>query len=99
MLSLDNCRTLLDRDGEELNDADLATLREQLYSLATLTVEVFSRSESQQDASFKDALALFGKSERETIEERAAVMEFEGKLEREIAERSAISQAVEEWNN
>lgn len=99
MLSLDNCRTLLDREGEELNDADLATVRDQLYSLATLTVEVFSRIESQQDASFRDALALFRKSDRETIEERAAVMEFEGKLEREIAEKSAISQAVEEWNN
>lgn len=99
MLSLDDCRTLLNRDGEELNDADLADLRDQLYSLASLTVERFSRIECKEGATFKDALALFGQSERETIEERAAVIEFEGKLEREVAERSAISQAVEEWNN
>jgi hypothetical protein len=99
MLSLENCRTLLDCDGEELNDVDLADLRDQLYSLASLTVERFSKIEFKQAATFDDALEWFGESERETIEERAAVIEFEGKFEREIAERSAISQAVEEWNN
>lgn len=99
MLSLDHCRTLLGRDSEELDDADLATLRDQLYSLATLSVERFSRIEGEESATFKDALALFEQSERETIEERAAVIEFDGKLKREIAERSAISQVVEEWNN
>lgn len=99
MLSLDNCRRLLDEDGEALNDADLATLRDQLYSLASLVLERYSRSECKNNATFKDALAVFGPSERETIEERAAVIEFEGKLEREIAERTAISQAVEDWTN
>ena len=99
MLSLDNCRTLLDRDGEELYDADLTTLRDQLYSLASLAVDRFSKIQCKPSVTFKDAVALFEQSERETIEERAAVIEFEGNLEREIAERRAISQAVEEWNN
>jgi hypothetical protein len=99
MLSLDNCRTLLDGDDEELNDVDLADLRDQLYSLASLTVERFSKIECKPGTTFEDALEWFGESERETIEERAAVIEFEGKLDRQIAERSAISQAVQEWNN
>jgi hypothetical protein len=98
MLSLDNCRDLLGCDGEELDAADLESIRDQLYSVARLTLER-SPTSSGQESTFKDALTFFPQLERESIEERAAVIEFEGKLRREVAEKSAISQAMQDWNN
>jgi len=98
MLSLDNCRDLLGCDGEELNDADLQSVRDQLYSVARLTLEK-SPISSVEESTFKDALAFFPQLERESIEERAALIEFEGKLRREVAEKNVVSQSMQDWNN
>ena len=100
MLSLENCRSLLGNDSEGLDESDLELLREQFYCLARLSLEIFSNVGNQGQASaFQDALISFEQSERESIEERAAVIEFDGKVTRETAERIAISQAVQDWNN
>lgn len=100
MLSLENCRSLLGSDSEGLEDRDLELLRDQFYCLARLSLEAFSNvGDEKQSPTFHDALTLFGQSERECIEERAAVIEFEGKIARETAERIAVSQAVQDWNN
>jgi hypothetical protein len=100
MLSLDNCRSLLNSHSEEPDDADLESLRDQFYCIARLGLEVFARVGREKDASaFHDALTSFEQSERESIEERAALIEFEGKIDRERAERIAISQLIKDWNN
>jgi hypothetical protein len=100
MLSLENCRSLLGADSERLEDGDLELLRDQLYCLARLSLEAFSIvGDEKQSSTFHDALTLFEQSERECIEERAAVIEFDGKIARETAERIAVSQAVQDWNN
>lgn len=95
MLSLQNCRKLLTGECEEVGDSELMLVRDQLYDLARLTLEQFVN----RRASFNSVLESFGQSEKEVIEERAAIMEFEGNLEREAAERIAISRAIEEWEN
>lgn len=95
MLSLQNCRLLLKGDSEEVEDTDLTVIRDQFYELARLTLEQFVN----RRASFNSVLESFEETEKEAIEERAAVLEFEGNLERETAERIAISQALEEWEN
>ena len=101
MLSLENCRGLLSSDSEEaLEDRDLELLRDQLYCLARLSVEAFSAVGNENHSStFHDALTSFEQSERESIAERAAVIEFDGNVTREAAERIAVSQAVQDWNN
>lgn len=38
-------------------------------------------------------------SEREAFEERAAIMEYDGRMPREIAERRAMREILEERNN
>jgi hypothetical protein len=100
MLSLENCRNLLGRHGDELDDADIKALRDEFYSFATLSIEVFSSvGYGKKSSTFHDALALFEESQRDYIAERAAVIEFEAKIERETAERIAIGQAIKDWNN
>ena len=100
MLSLENCRSLLSSDSEALENRDLELLRDQLYCLARLSVEAFSNvGDEKQSSTFHDALTLLDQSERESIAERAAVIEFDGKVARETAERIAVSQAVQDWNN
>lgn len=95
MLSLQTCRKLLTGECEEVEDTQLTVVRDQLYELARLTLKQFEN----RRASFNSVLGAFGQSEKEVIEERAAVLEFEGNLEREVAERIAVSQAIEEWEN
>ena len=100
MLSLENCRSLLGDDSERLEQSDLELLREQFYCLARLSLEMFSNVGNQGPSSaFQHALTSFEQSDRDSIEERAAVIEFDGKVARETAERIAISQAVRDWNN
>jgi hypothetical protein len=43
-------------------------------------------------AAFPDALAMLPEDERYEVEERAAIMEFDGGLDRDAAERAAFSQ-------
>jgi len=95
MLSLQNCRKLLKGEREELEDTELTLVRDQFYELARLTVEQFAN----QRAAYNSVLESFEPTEKEVIEERAAVLEFEGNIERETAEKLAITQAIEEWEN
>ena len=45
---------------------------------------------------FKKALALIPRDERESVEERAAIIEFDGGLERDEAERAAFSNYLQQ---
>jgi len=89
MHSLEYCRKVLGPDNK-LSDEDLATLRDQFYCLAQLMLD-------QRDRHKRSTLENPSSRpiDRETLEERAAIMEFEGNLSREDAERSAVSLALE----
>jgi hypothetical protein len=89
MLSLERCRKLLGSDTK-LSDENLATVRDQLYCFAALTLEV-------RDIKKKSVFERpeVGSIDRDALEERAAIIEFEGKLSRDEAERNALALALE----
>ena len=89
MISLERCRKVLG-SGTKLSDEDLATLRDQLYCFAALALEV-------RDSPKKSLLERpdLESIDRDALEERAAIIEFEGKLSRYEAERSAVELALE----
>ena len=98
MFSLERCRQILGRDCT-LDDVELVTLRDQLYGLADVLTDHL-RNQPQfngKDALeivepdvYQAALRLLPEIEREDVEERAAIIEFEGGVERDEAERQAI---------
>jgi len=98
MLSVKNCRQILGLESDNLSEREIEALRHQLYCLATLTVARFvetqSLAKSESNANvldFRSALSSLMDDERESVEERAAVMEFDGNLPRDEAERAAIA--------
>ena len=76
---------LLIRRLEAARD-DLEALRAQMYVLAGFMIRAAIREKR-----FADATAVLDADEREDVEERAAIVEFDGKLSREQAERLALS--------
>jgi hypothetical protein len=95
MLSIEQCRALLPADCG-LSDRDIEDLREQTYSLAGLLVHHFLKQAHNSGAklshagSFRAALQLVPKDQQAEIEERAAIVEFDGGLTRDEAERTAF---------
>jgi hypothetical protein len=103
MLSLRHCRELVGAESGCLSDEELAVLREQFYSLAALTIDaamnkgkrtrlrlVDPNPASLPAPPFGDALNLITDDQRATIEERAAILEYDANLTRDEAERAAI---------
>jgi len=90
-LSIERCRALLGNDGDALSDSELEALRDQFYAIAS----VASRAYLARDASpFRTALLRLSEADRIDVEERAAILEFEGKLCRDLAERQALGQRL-----
>jgi len=93
MISLERCRKILGPNNR-LSDESLATVREQLYCFAELSLSVWDKRKATES----DALSLrqFCDSQEslEELEERAAIIEFEGNRARDEAERLAISLSV-----
>lgn len=90
MLSLQRCREILGRDCL-LDDDQLARLRDQFYGLTdVITGKLLAHRSGWSAGGFKAALTLLPECEREDVEERAAIIEFDAGLERGQAERKAI---------
>ena len=87
MISLERCRKILG-SSNKITDDDLATLRDQFYCLASLALE-------ERDRQKKFLKVNGGVIDRDALEERAAIIEFEGNLSREEAEDYAVAQAIE----
>lgn len=88
MHSLEYCRKVLGKDNE-LSDENLATLRDQFYCLANLMLDRRGNEKKSQEEPRSRRL------DRETLEERAAIIEFDGNLSRDEAEKNAVALALE----
>jgi hypothetical protein len=99
MFSLEHCREIL--GVNDLDDLELQQLRDQLYGLAeviTDEIKTFSTDDEREiqenhpihNNGFETALRILEPAEREEVEERAAIIEFEGRDNRDEAERKAV---------
>ena len=84
MLSLEQCRRILGANCN-LNDSELELLRDQLYGLADVSIELFVARKRGSSEIEKQGLKL-SKAEHEKWEERAAILEFDGRLPRSEAQ-------------
>jgi hypothetical protein len=94
MLSLERCRKLLGPENT-VPDEKLVTLRDQLYCLAELVLDL--RDSSQKvDLSVDGAFEQIAGSNEDpnALKERAAIIEFDGKVSRGEAERRAIEMSL-----
>ena len=94
MLSLEQCRKVLG-NGAPPADEDLERIRRDLYALAHVAVSAFgSHHTVDRPEPLKAALRLVPDHEQEALEERAAIREFDGGLDRDDAERAVVSDYV-----
>jgi hypothetical protein len=104
MLSIKNCKKLMTANPS-LEDREIESLRDSLYGLAHVVVERFksgatpSTTEIQQlkreDATFSEIVDNLPEDERNIVEERAAIMQFDGGCDRQTAEHYALR---DYWN-
>ena len=91
MLSLEKCRQLLGDEAPQ-DDHDLERLRREMYVLAGVAVSAFcERKVVSGEDRFEAALRLVPADEREALDERASIREYDGGFDRGVAERSALS--------
>lgn len=89
MLSVAQCRALLPGAGEGLTDAEVEHLRDALAAIAGLALD---RATKMVDATLGgEGFDLVPTDLHEEVQERAAIMEFDGGLPRERAERAAFA--------
>ena len=91
MLSLERCRTLLGADCT-LTDAQIERLRDQIRVVAEVTMNVMMTPNATTP--FHEAIHQL--PDRDEVEERAAIMEFEGGMIRNRAEKTAVMNVMKE---
>ena len=85
MLTLQKCRSLLGADCK-LTGAELEQLRHELYVVAEVAITDFcvTRKADSSNAAMpqntRGCLSGIHETERDAVEERAAILEFEGHL-------------------
>ena len=93
MISLERCRKILGPDNP-VSDENLAALREQLYSFAELALDIRDRSSALHVASAVEQIAI-SHEDPDVLRERAAIIEFDGNICRDEAERMAVGVSLE----
>lgn len=91
-LPVSECRSLLAAEAVELSDGQVQAVRDQLYALCSTIGRAYreiARSTSQ----------TLTADERDSAEERAAILEFDAKLSRATAERVALATVVPQPKN
>jgi hypothetical protein len=92
MLSNARIKELLGGRAERLSDAELNQLTEDLYTLARHVISAYSPNNPDcHVAPEETTLAVIPADEREAVEERAAVLEFDAKMSRDVATRAALN--------
>lgn len=81
MLSVSRCRELLGPEVGPISDAELAELRNQLTDFAGVLIGITEQDRVQPASRLSELL--------EDLDERAAIMEFDGGAKRSVAERMA----------
>jgi hypothetical protein len=101
VFSIKRCREILGPNAP-VEDQEIEQLRDQIYGLADIIAEtLLSRTKSQAAIELADertrdyndysvALRMLSEDERDDVEERAAIIEFEAEADRETAEKRAI---------
>ncbi|MCU1311412.1 MAG: hypothetical protein JWO20_2537 [Candidatus Angelobacter sp.] len=87
MISLERCRKLLS-NGNRFTDDELIALRDRLVSLADIALH-HSQKENVESRR-EGVLHVIPEPDRYEAEERAAILQYEGGITREEAERRAI---------
>lgn len=86
MVPIAKCRWIL--GGEcPLSDCEIERLRDQLYQLARTAVDLSQMPLSEPER----LIAQLPDDERADVEERAAIVEFDGGVGRRLAERRALT--------
>ena len=81
------CRALLGADAVE-SDSDIERLRDELYEVARVWID---GAMTMFEVPSAEPPAVLTEDDRIEVEERAAVLEFEGGLSRVEAERAALT--------
>lgn len=90
-LSVDRCRELLGDAGVGLSDDRVVEIREHLYTLAAVLTR--SRATGLQ-LPYDAAVQAMSRERRTEVEERAGILQFEGGLPPDQAERLALGERV-----
>ena len=102
LFSVPHCRAFLGKTN--LADREVAELRDQLYALAHVVLDQYppkgnpssstTTKKLEADADFAAALKLIPTQEHDEVVERAALMEYDGRLDRGAAEKEAIMERI-----
>lgn len=93
VLPVETCRRLLGAPGRGLSDDQVRRRRDEMYDLARVVMAAFEQERRiglRGPTVEATALALVPADDREAIEERAAVLEFDANMSRDAATRTAL---------
>lgn len=98
MFNVQECRRFLENQSE-LTDAQIESLRDDIQDLATVMEDMYLASKESPEVGsdsrgFHERLGHLPEDKKEAALERAAIMEFEGGLERDPAERAALARQI-----
>lgn len=88
MLSVDRCRTLLGAHGY-VPDSEISQILDLLYGLADVLLEL-TNDRDDSDGRTRLILDCLDVDDRIDVEERAAILEYDGGLPRQTAEVIAL---------
>jgi hypothetical protein len=90
VLSVGKIRELLGESARTAEDCEVEALRAQLYELAQHIVDAAPRGAARDRAARVESWRLTPPDRLAEVHERAAIMEFDGGLSRDEAERRAM---------
>ena len=90
-LTIAKCRALLGQAAEGLSDSEVESVRDQFYAMARVAANAYVAGKRSL---FGRAVSELSAADRYGVEERAAILQFDGRLLRDDAERLAIARHI-----
>ena len=87
-LSVEDCRRLIGSSARDLSDAQVERLRNEMYDLASCVVGACNEDRAIGE---RGTLDLIPEEDRDGVEERAAVLQFDANMPRSVATRTACA--------